>query len=256
MEFCKFEIVDDEIAVITFSRPPANALNIASKDELAQLLHSINEREDISCVILKSDGKGFMSGSDVKEFGDFTHDTLNEVQAADKRLFQEIVGCKVPTIAAVHGYCLALGMVVAASCDLLVASDDAFFGTPEVKVGITGGASEVCQIVPDKLARYMAFTGNYLSAEELYPYGGIFKIVNKDELYDTALSLAREITANYYKAVQYVKEGLSQTNDFHALEKYTIECKYGHLLLDDPNRDELLRAFSEKRKPVFNRKQA
>ncbi len=254
MEFCKFEIVDGEIAVITFCRPPANALNIASKDELAELFKSVNAREDISCVILKSEGKGFMSGSDVKEFSALTHETLDEVQAADKRLFKALGECKVPTIAAVHGYCLALGLVVASSCDLLVASDDAFFGTPEIKVGITGGASEVCQIVPEKLARYMAFTGNYLSAEDLYPYGGIFKVVKKDALYETALSLAHEITANYYKAVQYVKEGMSQTNDFHALDKYTIECKYGHLLLDDPNRDELLRAFSEKRKPVFNRK--
>lgn len=253
MKYASFRQKEDGIALITYSNPPVNAVNIAGKNELSSLFETINTMDEVECVILAAEGKGFMSGSDVKEFSKFTHETLSIVQEADARLFSAIVNCRVPVIAAVQGYCLALGIFVASLCDFVVATEDAFFGAPEIKVGITGAASILTLFVPEKLARYMAFTGKYLSAQDLLSHGGVLSVTSREALMDECMRIAHEVTDNYTLSVQYIKAGMAITNDFHAIEKYKVENRYAHMLLDDPNREELLKAFAEKRKPRFHK---
>lgn len=145
-----------------------------------------------------------------------------------------------------------MGVCFAAVCDLIVAADDTYFGLPEVKVAMAGGAAVTGMLVPDKVSRYMAYTGNYLRVQEVARYGNIHAVVRKERLMEECMVLAREITANYYKSVQYIKAGLSVTNDFHVEDKFQVERKYQHILTDDPMRDEMLNAFQEKRKPNFH----
>ena len=248
MKFVDLE-VKNHIGIITFSRSPVNAVSYEANGEIASMFESINDRDDIYVVIFNSKGKGFVAGSDINDFKNFSDEkSLGVYEDANVRSILAIYNCKVPVIAAVHGYALGLGVCLAATCDILVCSTDAYFGQPEVKIGTVGGTGSLSLLMPEKFVRYMAFTGKYISAKKIAEFGSIYAVVQKEELLKTAFEVAEEISANYTGTVQAVKNAIRDLKQHDHARDFYCDCKYTHKLLKDPKRKEALDKFYNKSK--------
>lgn len=237
--------VKDHIGIVTFSRPPINAVNLQSNDELTEAFEEINRRDDIWCAILRAEGKGFMSGSDVDDFGSFTDKGLQDYEDADVRSILAVYNCRIPVICQVQGYVMGHGTTLAAAADLIVAADDTYFSLPEVTVCVVGGTDAIRQVVPEKFLRYMAYTGKKIGVQKIAEYGNILKVVPRAEALDAAMEVAREITANYTKSVQCVKAAIQKLTNHDKARDFYVDCTYTHQLLKDPMRDSVLQEHYE-----------
>lgn len=239
MDFVKFEI-KDHVGVVTFSRPPINAVNSQANEELTRIFEDINTMDDVWCVILRAEGKGFMSGSDVDDFGSFDDDALAAYEAADVHGILAVYNCRIPVICQVQGYVMGHGTTLAAAADIIVAADDAYFSLPEVTICVVGGTDAIRQLVPEKYLRYMAYTGKKISVNEIAKYGNILKVVPREEAFSAAMEVAKEITANYTKSVQCVKAALNELTNHDKERDFYVDCEYTHQLLKDPMRPQIL----------------
>ena len=244
MDFVTFEI-REHIGIVTFSRPPINAVNMQANEELTQIFEDINTMDDVWCVILRAEGKGFMSGSDVDDFGAFDDDGLSRYEDADVRGILAVYNCRVPVICQVQGYVMGHGTTLAAASDIIVAADDAYFSLPEVTICVVGGTDAIRMLVPEKYLRYMAYTGKKISVKEIAKYGNILKVVPREEAFDAAMETAREITANYTRSVQCVKAAINELTNHDKARDFYVDCTYTHQLLKDPNREQVLKEHYE-----------
>ena len=244
MEFVKMEVTD-HIAVVTFSRAPINAVSHQANIEISETFEGINQRDDIWCVIFRGEGKGFMSGSDTGDFDAFDDEGLRVYEDADIRSVLAIENCRVPVICQIQGYVMGLGTCLAAACDMIVASEDAYFGQPEVTICVCGGTGALRQLMPEKFMRYMALTGKKVGVQKIAEFGNIYSIVPRDQALEEAMNLARQITANYTKSVQCVKAAIKELVGRDSAKEYRIDCKQTHIMLKDPKRDEVLAAHNE-----------
>ena len=246
-----YEIVDGKIAVVTFSHPPVNALGLKEKEEATELFWNLENDESIGAIILSSDPavKGFSAGSDVKELSNYGSATMADYQDVDVAFLNCFRFSKVPLIAAVHGFAIAMGCAVAASCDIIISTPDALFGMPEIKVGMVGGEQYLARLMPDKKAHYLALTGNYITAEELYPFGQIHKLCEKDQLMEEALKVAREITTNHLTSVRFVKDCINRRlPNTLGTELQEIMDRYSRILTQDEERNKIISDFGKKDK--------
>jgi enoyl-CoA hydratase len=235
--------VEDHIAVVTFARPPINAVTLEANRQVAEAFESINSRDDVFAAIFTSEGKGFVSGSDVGDFAEFTEDSLSQYESANVRSINAIYNCRIPVIGAVRGYALGLGVCFAAACDILLCSDDAYFGQPEVRLGSVGGTDALSMLMPEKFVRYMAFTGKYVGVARIAEFGSIHAVVSRERLLDEAKAVAHEITANWTTAVQAVKSALRDLKHRDLAQDFYTDCKYTHELLKNPKRNDVLEAY-------------
>lgn len=245
MDFVKVEIRDDHIAVVTFSRPPINAVNKQSNEELAEAFEAINTNDDVWCAILRAEGKGFMSGSDSSEFADFDDQALSDYEDADVRSILACYNCRVPVICQTQGYVMGHGTTLAAAADIVVSADDTYFSMPEVTICVVGATDSMRQLVPEKFLRYMGYTGRKIGVQEVAKYGNILKVIPREQAFDAAIEVAHEITANYTKSVQCVKAAIQELTNHDKAKDFYVDCKYTHELMKDPNRDEALRVHYE-----------
>ena len=244
MDFVTVEI-KEHVAIVTFSRPPINAVNLQSNDELTEAFEKINRDDDVWCAILRAEGKGFMSGSDVDDFGAFDDGALSAYEDADVRSILAVYNCRVPVICQTQGYVMGHGTTLAAAADFIVAADDTYFSLPEVTICVVGGTDAIRQLVPEKLLRYMAYTGKKIGVQEIAKYGNILKVVPRAEALDAAMDVAREITANYTKSVQCVKTAIQELTNHDKAKDFYVDCTYTHQLLRDPNREAVLKEHYE-----------
>ena len=179
------------IAIVTIDNPPVNALPVAGWFQLADTLRTAGRDPDVRVVILRAEGKGFQAGVDIKELAaDPTNAALIGVNRGCYEAFAAVYDCEVPVIAAVQGFCLGGGIGLAGNADIVVASDDATFGLPEVDRGALGVATHLARFVPQHKLRAMFLTGTMITAPELLAFGTVERVVPRDELLDTALEIA------------------------------------------------------------------
>jgi len=255
-EFVKFE-VKDHIGIVTIDRPPVNAVCESIRLDLREIFESLNSRIDVYCVILRAENRCFSAGHDLKEAGQSKDpDFRKRVNPTIDASFHALYRCRVPVIAAVHGHVIGMGFAYASLCDMIVASEDAVFNFPEISVGTVGGPFWLKRVVPDKVARYHFYTAKPFTAQELERWGAIHKIVPKEELFDTAMELAKEIAKSYPPALWATKmvitEGEIEQYDVVDLSSRMRERGNTQLLGPDPNRAELSRAKLAHREPVFD----
>src|SRR5437660_9599677 len=182
----------EHIATVTIDNPPVNALPVAGWFELADALRAAGRDTNVRVVILRAEGKGFQAGVDIKELAaDPTHESLVGVNRGCFEAFAAVYDCEVPVIAAVQGYCVGGGVALAGNADIVIASDDATFGLPEVDRGALGVATHLARFVPQHKLRAMFFTGSTVTAAELAALGTVEKVVPRAELLETALGYAR-----------------------------------------------------------------
>ena len=163
--------------------------------------------------------------------------------------FWSITDCAVPVIGAINGPALGAGLAYAACCDILIASENATFGTTEINVGLLGASAHLSRLVGQHKARELFFTGETISASELYRLGALRAVVARAELMDAALELARALAAKSPIALRLAKEAMNRVEGLPLKEAYRTEQDYTARLLRFDDAKEANAAFLEKRPP-------
>ncbi|MCL1939229.1 MAG: enoyl-CoA hydratase-related protein [Desulfovibrionaceae bacterium] len=252
MSFVKVD-VQDFIATVTYDRPPANATCGEAYIELRDTFYALDAREDIKAVILTSAGKIFMAGNDLGEFSEFyERGSCTAYYDIILNAYMSVKNCRYPVIGAVNGAAAGAGCAFAGCCDVLVAVQGAKFMLSEIKVGIIGADGFASLMVPEKVLRYMAFSGNPLTAEQIHHYGGIHKVVPREALLDEAQALAREFAANSRRALMLWKRCLNENYDRQLPQKFANNLRCTVEFQAYPDFREASAAFIEKRETRFD----
>jgi enoyl-CoA hydratase len=239
----------DGIAEIVVDVPPVNAPKVAHWFEIADAFEEYGRDPDVRVVVLRADGRGFNAGIDIKEVQALDgNEGILGVNRGCFAAFKAIYECEVPTICAVHGFCLGGGIGLAAASDILIASDDAFFGLPEVDRGALGGGTHLSRLVPQPVMRRMFFTGDNITAQELQHFGSVSRIVTRDELRDAALEIARKVAAKHPRVIRAAKEALNGIDPTPPHNSYRYEQGFTFELNLSGVSDELRDDFVNKEK--------
>lgn len=242
---------EDGIAVITFNRPEAmNALNNQTRAEFREAIADVAADEGVKVLILTGSGKAFVAGSDIKEFSKTTPYGAHNIV----RLGELVEKLEKPVIAAVNGFCLGGGCEIAMGCDIIIASDKAKFGQPEINLGIIpggGGTQRLPRLVGAARAKELIFTGDIIRAEEADRIGLVNRVVPVDDLMTTAKEMAKKIATKSAAALKLAKTAINRgmQTDLESGLKYEYELYSLALTLDD--KAEGVNAFLEKRAPQF-----
>ncbi|MFD2416752.1 enoyl-CoA hydratase family protein [Amycolatopsis pigmentata] len=218
------ERVDAHIEVITVDFPPVNALPVRGWFDLAGALRRAGEDPEVHAVVLRAEGRGFNAGVDIKEIQRSSgFDALVGANKGCYAAFGAVYECAVPVIAAVHGFCLGGGIGLVGNADVVVASDDATFGVPEVERGALGAATHLARLVPQHLMRTLYFTARTITAEELRSHGSVYRVVPRDELDEAALEIARDIAKKDTRVIRAAKEALNGIDPQQVHRSYRFE---------------------------------
>ena len=185
---------DRGIAEVVMDCPPVNALTVAQWFELADTITALGRDPRTRVVVLRAEGRGFNAGVDIKEMQNTEgFDALIGANKGCYAAFAAVYDCPVPVISAVAGFCVGGGIGLVGNSDIIIASDDAFFGLPEVDRGALGAATHLARLVPQHKMRAMVYTSATATAAELHAFGSVLKVVPRAELRDAALALASDI---------------------------------------------------------------
>ena len=254
MTFDQIELaVADHVATVALARPPVNAMNRALRQELTVAFDALHDREDVRVVILTGKGAVFSAGADIKERALLTG-APGEYRAINRlvrEMFHAVLQCRKPVIAAVNGAALGAGFAITLCCDLIVASDEAAFGMPEVDVGLAGGVKFLQRYFTPSQARLLLLTGRRVPAAELYRLGVLQAVVPAASLAAEARALAVEIAQKSPLAAQILKESFNAVEELSLGDGYRLEQDMTVALSKTEDAQEAKRAFIEKRKPVF-----
>lgn len=237
------------VLVATLSRPPVNALSLDLFKGLRDLFLTVGEQPRVRCVVLTAAGRMFSAGADVKELSERTIEGQIARSVISRGCFDAIRRCDVPVVAAVNGAALGAGLVMAASCDLMVASETATFSLPEINVGVMGGTRHSARVLPDKLVRYLALTGRQIDARTLQSHGGVNEVVAPERLMAAAFALADEIATKSPAAIRLMKESINLTEDMPVTEGYRVEQLFTTLASSLDESREASAAFLARRPP-------
>jgi enoyl-CoA hydratase len=241
------------VAVVTLDRPPVNALDRATREAFVALFEELNERDDVRAIVLTARGRVFCAGADIREKQALGAQP-GELMRADRvtrDAFFVLLDIAKPVIAAVQGGALGAGFVLAACCDLILASEEAFFAMPEIDVGQGGGASFLQRILPPAKLRRMMLTGERVPAVELHRLGAVEAVLPADRLLPEALALAATIAAKSPTAVRRIRSSFGTVESLGLREGFRLEQGYTVELSRSAEAEEARKAFFEKRKPVF-----
>ncbi|RZT31812.1 enoyl-CoA hydratase/isomerase family protein [Cupriavidus agavae] len=257
--------IEGRVAVLTLDRPEAlNALDVPTLRVLRQHLGEIRDRAGIHVAVLTGSGtRAFCAGADLKGApapASYPEAMFHAPEAAAERglyiRLMDLSGlqCAKPLIAAINGHCLGAGLEIALQCDLRIASTQASFGLPEVRVGsvpAVSGLHRLLKAVPSAHAMQMVLTGERIGAEAASRIGLVSETVAPDRLLDRALALASQIAANAPLAVQAVRKLARQTAHLSEADAQDLTELYWGALRDTEDRTEGRQAFAEKRAPRF-----
>jgi len=245
-----------KVGLATLNRPQArNALSFQLITELMDALVSFEENPLVGAIVITGNEKVFAAGADIKDMAD--------ASAADMLVqdsisaFDRIRRIKKPIIAAVSGWCLGGGNELALSCDMIVASDTARFGQPEISIGVipgAGGTQRLTRTIGKAFAMEMVLNNRMLSAEEAFRLGLVNRVIPVEEYLDSALSLAEEIANRAPIAVRAGKEAVNRAFETFLSGGLEYERRLFYLLFATQDQKEGMRAFVEKRPPEWKGK--
>ena len=218
------DIDADGIADVVMDNPPVNALTVDGWFALAETLDRVGADPATRVVILRAEGRGFNAGVDIKEIEAFSgYDHLLGANRGCHAAFKAVYECTVPVIAAVHGFCLGGGVGLVGNADIVIASDDATFGLPEVDRGALGAATHLARLVPQQRMRHMVYTCEQATAAELHGYGTVLDVVPRDRLVERAREVAAQIAAKRPTIVRAAKECLNGIDPVDVNLSYRFE---------------------------------
>jgi enoyl-CoA hydratase len=241
----------ERVGLITLNRPHVmNALNNQLMREAMDALEAFDKNDNIGAMVITGNEKAFAAGADIKEMA---NKSIQQMMDTDHiAVFGRIRTIRKPVIAAVSGWTLGGGCEIAMSCDMIVASQTARFGLPEVTIGVipgAGGTQRLTHAVGKALAMEMILNNRMLSAQEALQHGLVNRVVPVDAYLDEALKLAEEIASRAPLAVRAAKKMINQTYERTLAESLTVEKQEFYNLFATEDQKEGMKAFAEKRKP-------
>ena len=241
----------ERVGLIRLNRPKVlNALNRTLLNELTEALEKFDADDAIGAMVITGNEKAFAAGADIKEMAEAS--AVEMLKSDFIPTFDRIRGIKKPVIAAVSGWALGGGSELALSCDMIIASETAKFGQPEINIGVipgAGGTQRLAKAVGKALAMEMVLNNRTLGAEEALAYGIVNHIVPVEKYLDEAITLAAEIAARAPLAVQLGKEAVNQAFETSLTEGLADERKAFNFLFATEDQKEGMVAFVEKRDP-------
>lgn len=251
LETVKCEIVDSHVAVVRLDNPPVNAHSAQMLLDIALMFDRISDLDEIRAVILTGEGKVFCAGADLKSRGERGPGTHWQNSRNARECYHSIRECVKPVIGAINGAALGGGLAIVASCDILIASEKASLGLPEIDVGLLGGQRHAQRLFSHSRLRTIALTGQRIGGEELYRTGVVEACVAPDELMDEAMKMAGTLAAKSPIAMKMAKGSLNAIEEMSLRDGYRYEQNLTGELSKTEDSKEAMRAFAEKREPVF-----
>jgi enoyl-CoA hydratase len=244
---------EEPVAVVRLNRPQQlNALSGELMDELVAVLRELDDDEAIRCIVVGGDDRAFAAGADIGELAAGTPISLYRDRRIDR--WDVIRNLRTPLVAAVSGYCLGGGCELAMTCDLIVASETARFGQPEINLGVlpgAGGTQRLTRAVGKAVAMDMILTGRTITADEAHSLGLVARVVVKEAWLAEAKRAAREIAAKSPISVRLAKEAIDQAFEVPLSAGIEAERRAFYLARASEDASEGLDAFVEKRRPNF-----
>lgn len=245
--------IHERAGLIRLNRPDVlNALNRQMRTELVDALRAFDLNAAVGAIVITGDARAFAAGADIKEMAQAS--SVDMLTTAQLSLFDQIATIKKPVIAAVSGWCLGGGCELAMACDMIIASETARFGQPEINIGVIpggGGTQRLTRAVGKALAMEMVLNNRTLSAQEALHHGLVNRVVPADAFLDEALKLANEIAARAPIAVQLGKEAVNHAFESSLTDGIAHERRAFYLLFSTEDQKEGMQAFIEKRKPAW-----
>ena len=216
--------VEPGIVSVTVDYPPVNAIPSRGWFELGDAITAAGRDHSTHVVILRAEGRGFNAGVDIKEMQNTEGFTaLIDANRGCFHAFRAVYECEVPVVAAVNGFCVGGGIGLVGNADVIVASDDATFGLPEVERGALGAATHLSRLVPQHMMRRLFFTAATVDAATLHHFGSVHEVVPRAELDEAALRVARDIAAKDTRVIRAAKEALNLIDVQPANSSYRME---------------------------------
>jgi enoyl-CoA hydratase len=225
---------DAGIAEVVFNKPPVNAFNSAEWAGIAAEIKALGARSDVHVIIVRAEGKGFPVNKG-------NYDTFEAIHRNPK-----------PVIVALHGFVLGGGIGIAGAADIIVASECASFGVPEVDRGAMGGGAHLQRMFPVQKVRYMYFTGEFIDANEAHRLGAVERVVPRDQLVETVRSIAAKIAEKSPIMISLAKEALNGIEDGNLEDKYRSEQGFTLEAYRHQDSQEARDAFNQKRDVEFD----
>jgi enoyl-CoA hydratase len=212
------------VTLVTVDYPPVNALPVRGWFDLGDAILAAGHDPQTHVVVLRAEGRGFNAGVDIKEMQRTSgFDALIGANRGCYHAFAAVYDCKVPVVAAVQGFCLGGGVGLVGNADVILASDDATFGLPEVDRGALGAATHLARLVPQHVMRRLYFTASTVDAATLQHYGSVHAVVPRDQLDDAALEVARDIAAKDTRVIRAAKEAINGIDPIDVHTSYRFE---------------------------------
>jgi len=244
------------VGLVTLNRPKAmNALNNQLLNEMMNALDEFNKDENIGAMVITGNEKAFAAGADIKEMADRSAKEM--IETDHTAVFDRIRSVEKPVIAAVSGWALGGGCEIALSCDMIVASESAKFGLPEVTIGVmpgAGGTQRLTHAVGKAIAMEMMLNNRTLSAQEALGFGMVNRVVPVSDFLNEALKLADEIASRAPLAVRAAKKMVNASYELSLTDGLAEEKQTFYKLFDTADQKEGMQAFVEKRKPNWSGK--
>ena len=245
---------DTGIAEVVMNKPPVNALGVRDWFDLAAELTRLGVDTSVRVVVLRAEGRGFNAGVDIKEIQAAAgHSALIGANRGCYAAFAAVYECAVPVLAAVHGHCLGGGIGLVGNADIIIASEDASFGLPEVDRGALGAATHLARLVPAHKMRAMVYTSARASAAELHQFGSVLEVVPAAQLRAAALGIARTIAQKSPTVIRAAKESLNGIDPVDVKRSYRFEQGFTYELNLGGVSDEARAAFVDKREARFDK---
>lgn len=244
--------VEGGVAELVIDHPPVNALPSAGWHALAARIDSLGSDPAVRVIVIRAEGRGFCAGVDIKELA-ANPERIVTVNAGNYATFRAIHRCRVPVIVAVHGFVLGGGIGISGAADIVVASDCATFGVPEVDRGAMGGGAHLQRLFPVQKVRHMYFTGDAIDAAEAWRLGAVEQVVPRAQLLEAALAIARKIAAKSATMIRLAKESLNGVEDGNLEDKYRWEQGFTYEAYMSPDSQETREAFVAKRDVQFQK---
>ncbi|WP_044871749.1 enoyl-CoA hydratase family protein [Pseudomonas sp. LFM046] len=242
--------IDNGIAEMVFDHPPVNAFDSKGWASIAAELERLGESPEVRVILIRAEGRGFCAGVDIKELAT-NPDLIVAVNKGNYDSFKAVHRNPKPVIIAVHGFVLGGGIGLCGAADILVASDCARFGVPEVDRGAMGGGAHLQRLFPVQKVRHMYFTGEMIDAAEAYRLGAVERVVPRAELREAALDVARKIAAKSPDMIVLAKEALTGIEDGNLEDKYRWEQGFTLQAYRSLDSQEARDAFVDKRAANF-----
>ncbi len=243
---------EGRVALIQLNRPRAfNALNGALVRELMEACRALDGDDEVGCLVITGNKRVFAAGADI---GEMATATPVEMLATDLLDWSALTGARKPVLAAVSGWALGGGCELAMACDMIVASETATFGQPEINLGVipgAGGTQRLVRAVGKALAMEMILNARNLSAAEAYQFGLVNKVAPVETYLDEALALARSLAGRAPLALRLAKEAVNKAYEMTLAEGLDYEQRAFYLLFSTDDMREGMKAFLEKRDPAW-----